>query len=695
LVFPSVSLYITTMLITQTGISRDIYDKRIYKRGTSVSDSRKLLMVNDKPNEQAFLNPDDANNIYNKLNMQTHRELIETYAKIAMRKKFEDVGLGQLLILTGKSDLVWNDPNDIILGTGTKKKRGENVCGKILSEIRSDILQNPQKYDLDKPLPTDINLAIASDQFLNSWMKMRLADMCSVVYKMKQYLSIIGKQEEEIDARFVNFVLNLVFQPCSGLIVSSNQNQIPMPDYFVNIVNECQGLPEKLSKDYDSEINSIRKDINDYDDIFWGRTIKKQESKPKKQMSAENFAKNLDAFRNTIPPPTEEEFRSYEKALIAEYKGIESVREVSFDERQRIEWELFMEKINKPEMSTEDINANLDKLKKKHAKSLKRVTDVSTRTKLLAEQKKEQFNLWKKLTQPKLSVEERNIMMKEFQDQQEAERRQHYGWNIKTKTKEELARRQEIIKDFRERIVVLSKQKRDEQNHLVFNITDIAKVYWDRIASMISVIASKIKNVSRAQVREIIVKSELLNSNNVTCENIPENLNNSVDNCIASALSNILVGIEAFKFQYQEDIPFGNADIDLAVGILLGRDVEQTKTETEDEKVEFTDEKNEFNDNEFEDDMGVEEREYDYGDEFEDGGEEREDFGFAKFRMRNPKEYDEKVRMVLSEIPRKPYSGSIGDDIVQHFIDSINKIKKSNVPDRIKKNRINFFATVR
>ena len=152
-------------------------------------------------------------------------------------------------------------------------------------------------------------------------------------------------------------------------------------------------------------------------------------------------------------------------------------------------------------------------------------------------------------------------------------------------------------------------------------------------------------------------------------------------------MANILVGIEAFKFQYAEDIPFGNNDIDLAVGIILGRDFEEPKPEVE----EVVEEEQFIGDEEFEDDMGMEEREeqeYDYGEEFDDEERGSGEFGF---RSKKPVDYKEQVRTILNEVAKKP----VGDLIVSHFIEAIAVIKTSKLPDRIKKNRINFFATLR
>jgi predicted NAD-dependent protein-ADP-ribosyltransferase YbiA (DUF1768 family) len=692
--YPSVSIYITSMLITQTGVSRDFRDKKIHKRGTTVEEARKILLNDENLNiEDAFVSPDEANEIYNRRNLKSHRELLQTYARIAMKKKFEDIGLGQLLLLTGKNDLVWNDPDDLILGTGTKERRGENIAGSILMEIRQEVAKNAEKYELNRPIHSDISIAISSDPFLNSWLKMRLSDMCAVVYKMKQYLSIIGKQEEDIDSRFVNFVLNLVYQPCTGLIFNSDNNEIPMPSNFVQMVMECQGIPSKLSRDFDSEIQAVQNEIEQYDDNFWGHGFKEKDV-IKKATSSQKLSKSLEAFKNKVPPPTPEQIANYEKDLLQEFEGIVP-KEIKFEDKQRQEWDSFFKENNKPALPFTEIYKKIAKMKRKHNRAILQVKPED-KMELDLEQKMEINTLWKNLTQPDLSLEERNRRMELFAKQQDDERIQHYGLNIEVKTKEDLARRKEAIKEMRERKSNINRQKKEEENHLTFNIADIAQAYWNRLATMINVIAQSIKKSSvdiqergKQAIREIIVTAELLNSQDAVCLNT-ENLDDPYDNCIASALCNILVGLEGFKFQYAEDIQFSNNDIDLAVGIVLGRDFEEPKPEIGEEQENETEMVFE---EEFEDDMGIEDggdQERDYGEEMEEDG--NKEFGFARFGMKkNPVQSKEQVRTMLTEIAKKP----VGNDIVEHFIEAIVTVKTSKLPDRIKKNRINFFATIR
>src|SRR5690606_17609908 len=132
-------------------------------------------------------------------------------------------------------------------------------------------------------------------------------------YKMKQYLKFFGKQEETIDARFVTFVLNIIYQPCNTSIVTNENVSIPMPENFISMVKECQGMPDKLTRDYASEIKAIQDELQDYEENFWGYSVKPQEPSSNKPLSPQKFAKSIEAFKNKTPPPTDEELANYEQ----------------------------------------------------------------------------------------------------------------------------------------------------------------------------------------------------------------------------------------------------------------------------------------------------------------------------------------------------------------------------------------------
>lgn len=806
--YPSVSIYITTMLITQTGIKQNMLDKTIFSRGTPVAEARSLLISN--PNTNEFVTPDQATQIYNQRKFSSFRELQQTYARIGMTKKFEDVLLGQILILTGKNKIIYEDPYDNVLGIGTPERPGENIGGVILTEIREKI-KNMSKYEIYSPIVKDdspseeeisesIIETILYDKFINSWIEMRLNDMCSIVYKMQQYLLIVGKQPEDIDYRFVKRVLDIIYQPCSELILAGRQNQIPLPENFVDMVKNCQGFSQKLSTDYKAELDAIQNELAEYNKNFYGY-VEKEEKDLTKNLSPQKFSKSIEVFKSQVPPPSDEQVAEYEKSLLQEFEGMKK-QENDFEQKQRREFRDFVNNLFQPELpwkkiykiiqkerneSTEKIEEamatlpgyqkimkkvdaslkalipeTIEKMKNKRRKEIydfenskapedrkdpevlkKFIKDemkkielnvpptitkqmrgeayakmIAIEKEVAAEttrQTKRLENLWATLTKPKLSKQQLDEKLQEFIQIQQNERKQHFGvTEVKPKTKDEMNKYNEVIKGFKERILRIKQREKKEKRHIELNQLNIASVYWDRLAAMLNIVGKivvekKLISIdyikpeefdvrilgSKNAIREIIVNAELLNSSDATCQNMIENLPDPYDNCISSAIANLLVGIQGFKYEYQEDIPFGKHDIDLAVSIILGRDVEEIKPIEGDIADIFEEE---LDEEELQELQQYEENDDDFTPERDDYGsvEENfsgeENFSFSRFGMKKtPNEKKEIIRTILSEIAKKPVS----DDIVNHFIESITVVKTSKLPERIKRNRINFFATLR
>lgn len=709
--YPSVAIYNTSILLTHTGISMDMKNKTINKRGIPISKARQMLIKND-----SFVTPDEANKIYANIDFETHKNLEEIYARIGLMKKFEDIELSQLLALTGDSKLIYNDQNNIVLGVGTKEKKGLNIVGKILTELRQEVIENPEKYFPNLNIPTEISEIIFSDPFLKSWIQMRLSDMCSLVTKIQTYLLEVGRQPEDITDHMVSFVINLIYKPCSPISALSKDNITPMPEEFINMVKGCELLPEKLSRDYDKELEEIRKEKDEYVNNFYNITTIK-ENNYKQTLSGERFATLMELFLKTSR--SQEQIEKYQESLLQEFElavTSEKVKE-SFEEKQREEWLEFLKEILNPKKPYSKIYKYMNNLRlsqQQKINSLNNKQDIET---LEKEFRKQREHEWLKLSEPAIDFNDRQKAISDFNKKQIKDRLIHYGIPEKIK-KEDISEYQEKIKKITERINRIKGAHKDELKHFQFIIQDISQIFWNYLSVMIQFTVNRLKNPNQRSIREAIVNSELVMSGKNTCENIPVNLSDSQDNCIASALANILSGIQSFKYQYAEDIPFGKHDIDLATGIIIGKEVKYDKLlEEDDVKVDLihdgdeilggedvkgdvdigedVDYENEaFRDDLFIDDDVFKEDEEDIGfpDTFEEL--EKDSFNFAmKKSLTEPTEVKEQVRMILQQIVNKEIPNI--DSIVIEFLKAIKQIKSSKLSEKIKLNRINFFATLK
>ena len=75
--------------------------------------------------------------------VKENQNLLTVYKrrKLWCNKKFENIGLQELLLTTEENLIIWNDPNDNILGTGFSGG-GDNFVGTYLGKLRTKFKKN-------------------------------------------------------------------------------------------------------------------------------------------------------------------------------------------------------------------------------------------------------------------------------------------------------------------------------------------------------------------------------------------------------------------------------------------------------------------------------------------------------------------------------------------------------------------------
>lgn len=669
--YPSVSVYITTMLLTHTGVKTDIKNSTIYKRGTPLRDARALLM-----RDNTFVSPDEASEIYNRRNMETHEELLRTFCRIALHKKFQDHNLQNLLLSTGNMQILWMDPNDTVLGAGSKKNPWQNFVGKELMNIRVIIREERKDEPPIRMNPGSIERFIMDDQFMNNWIKMRLSDMCTTVHKLKTYLSKAENLEENIDAEFTKKVLDDIYQPCSNLVSFSKRMDIPVPEYFVRLLSSCKGMKIQFSEDFDKKIRELDAERKRAENDFWGvvpKRVNTEYTKINPIELAEKQAKIIEkmvkngATEKEIEEKEEEHNMQYDLAL-KEWER-EEKKTQSLEERQNKEWEEFMKDIMRPSIPS----AELERKIRKYENKMRRNSDA----------KKEKYRkkiqeLKTLLSKPRRSGKERSELIAEKRKEQQEKYQRHYGIRTAKRSKKEIEYHERMMKNIDEQIVMLHRKRKEEIMHWERNNKDIAQVYWDRIISMVYFVMKHLEKSNEQNIRDIIISAELMNSKKAVCDNGESTLPDPQDNCISSALTNLLIGIQNFKEQYGQSTPIGKMDIDLAGSIILNKNVHQNRVEEkipdvkEEIDLEFT--------NDLASNTSVE--------DFVDYGSEPGSFG-----MSSPKDELEQINILLQRI--SPEEIEDVNNISTYFLGMINVIKTFKMSNSVKQNRINFFATIR
>lgn len=243
---------------------------------------------------------------------------------------------------------------------------------------------------------------------------------------------------------------------------------------------------------------------------------------------------------------------------------------------------------------------------------------------------------------------------------------------------------------------------------------EISSILWKRIIIMIFVILKHIPKLKN--IKTVLATIELMVSDKKKCVNI---INNDEENCILSAIINLLSGMVEINNIYEYDSNISKIDIETASGIILNKyniklptldsDTYYNPTSTDDIITpNFIDISGESGDNktdtsgdisdysQYEDDsdsekdLGDESDMYNYFDNTHDGMRmpygvrDKDNKDFIKQKNIN------KISLYLDSNGIKSKSNKI---MAEYIYSAVNLIKKYKLSRKTKWNRINFFST--
>lgn len=634
--YPTVSHFIRASLIAKTGLKiktldnpiqrRDIEGKtrgldNILVKGIGIINARKYLFVNkesmgNKPTD--FVDIAESDKRYSELEHDTTVKLMTIYNDIGQQTKFEDRVLQDLLLLTGESDIHYNDKNEPYLGIGTEKQPGYNLVGKNLVSIR-DNLKDIRLHELPVIVRNDdISALLISNSFLRSWLEMRIKDMCTVVYSVKQFLTYKEKIEQNMNKQFVSTVLKIIYQPCSEIISRADYLEIEIPQYVIGLVAGCPGFKKNIAIDK----TRIEEKIN------------KESEKIKKTMERRtNLFKYGNEEINDISIETLKEFR---KKQLDDFQIKRSILK------------------NDPGISPTQMAKELENFKEEQ-----KLEETQLKGITLIVRDKEQYDL-------------------------------DYA-----KYKSDIAGYLQLLKAFTKKVT-------GDADTFTENIISVSQLYWNYIVIMLSFLMKSSNQLLK--IEGIIVNSEILNSRSKKCMKIIDS--NEQDNCIVSAILNLLVGISVFNKTYLDKLTMLKPiDVKLAISIILTKDIgsvniKQKNIEQKNIQPDILSQNNSsdisLTDGDF-DGIGDGE-DADYGDgggmsseeenEKSDDNENIGEFGITQDLSQNNLD---KIKIKIREID----STSDIDIMASTVMEAINIIKETPMSNRIKTNRINYFSTMR
>ena len=551
-----------------------------------------------------FERPDTVERKY--LNEKTERMNTkkQKLAEEGLNAKFSNRAMQDLLLDTKNDILIWNNFNDSLLGIGKKGRGGMNIVGRYMMQIRSAITEERKSETFDKLSDKDINNLLERDSLVRAWLEMRVKDMCKAIITVKNYKYYKTKENIKIDAEFVKYVLDNIYQPCADIFAASSEIKLEAPIWFKNIVYSCPGFSNKKKDDQDQK-----------------------ESKPKQE-------------------------------------------------------DVDMDKILQEELDQVFADMDDDEIIIEEEKPVKRV-----------------------LKRPGIAGKRK---YKKVEDDQVAR-------VIDKKANDE------FIKNLLNRPMKKNNYSNNEmpQKTSSFPIgKDVIDVLWKRIAVMIYYLIKYLKETTIQNVRRVLIVIEHLTSKEKPCEKI---INGTLDNCIVSAILNILQNLIDFNKKYSLKDDIEKIDIETAVSIILNKDmkgllelrpeifpskidVEQDEDDEENDPYkniyddledgivdldedELEDQLEYDEDNLDEDDLDeddLDEDDLNEDDLDEDGLGEEDDFGdiFSPSIKNN-------LITKLSDIPEVKDT----EDIYLYIMSAVEIIKTQKMSKNIKINRINFFAT--
>lgn len=233
-IFPTLSYYMIIKLIASSGtVGSEL------KKGIGMREAYKISRTEDGD----FLQIDKLNELYEDIRNDTDNKLLVKHTNIGLSKKFENISLQNLLLLTRETKILWTDYHINFLGVNTKTKEGFNYVGKTLMNIRTEIKNMRTGLEEKRLRSKDIENFIRQDSFMEDWVKMRLKDMCENVDNIYKYLKKQG-YDRDLDEKLVEYILDQVYQACD--IVMDGSNSV-VPNFFVNHVSKCSGMSLSVS----------------------------------------------------------------------------------------------------------------------------------------------------------------------------------------------------------------------------------------------------------------------------------------------------------------------------------------------------------------------------------------------------------------------------------------------------------------
>jgi predicted NAD-dependent protein-ADP-ribosyltransferase YbiA (DUF1768 family) len=304
-------------------------------------------------------------------------------------------------------------------------------------------------------------------------------------------------------------------------------------------------------------------------------------------------------------------------------------------------------------------------------------------------QQKELRDLWDELNASDTSTMEKNTEVKKFKEQQKEEYNEFFGINTTKKSNDDISIHTHDVQELKKELSSFLRKVEATDKHYSLIIKEISQIYWDRISAMLNGLIKILnKSANSTNVRNILVKVSELNSKSTNCVRI---IDDEEENCIVSAILNLLVGIRVMKKEFSNNMEFDEDDVKLAGSIIMNT-IFQPQIEEKSELSEVDEEQNDLDVG----DTGVFPEDLELVDE----EPEYEDNPYFSFKMgmggKKSKKSGKSDAGDLDKVEQQLIliSPVNSRNIAEYILKMVQTIKKYRMSPMIKQNRINFFATI-
>lgn len=176
--------------------------------------------------------------VYKRLHEDVYIQRVDDHMKSILDIKFKDPIMKDILSRTGDAYLIWDDPNDTVLGTTDDHTKAYSRVGAYLMELRTHY-HSYKKNVLDTLNTRQLDYIFNKDPFTRKWIHMRLRDTCHIIHMIKTYTEHKQNVPILLTPEFVTRVLDNIYQPCSNLHELASTVRVPTPCYFNDIIQSC------------------------------------------------------------------------------------------------------------------------------------------------------------------------------------------------------------------------------------------------------------------------------------------------------------------------------------------------------------------------------------------------------------------------------------------------------------------------